>query len=349
MGGEGSGRKPDMTKRVIEQHRLHNAPIAAIGGDDMFLPDYSGVAAHKKTKDAFDGLYVNITGDTMTGNLELDTSKVITFFDTAGTNGYEIYRRDTAVTLGVVNYAANAFRISAPQGAMGLNTDTSGGTIAINDLSYDTDFAIYADNGGVNFYSDAGNNRIGIGTSAPTSALEVVGQANAAIIRSTTYRNGVTTQGTFDLSSANGTEASPTATTITNILGNYNYRGYRSGFKTGAQIIASATQDWSAGNQGTKMQLKTIATNTATIYTFLESDGNNTVLYDQNEVAIINIDMLNSGLSFFGNSPIAQPTTGSAAATFVANTSLIANDSATFDGYTIGQVVKALRNYGLLA
>lgn len=44
-----------------------------------------------------------------------------------------------------------------------------------------------------------------------------------------------------------------------------------------------------------------------------------------------------------------KETTGVAAATFVANTSLIANDTATFDGYTIGQVVKALRNLGILA
>ena len=43
-----------------------------------------------------------------------------------------------------------------------------------------------------------------------------------------------------------------------------------------------------------------------------------------------------------------QPT-GGAASTFVTNTSLIANDTATFDGYTIGQVVKALRNMGILA
>lgn len=46
---------------------------------------------------------------------------------------------------------------------------------------------------------------------------------------------------------------------------------------------------------------------------------------------------------------IYQETTGVAAATFVANTSLIVNDTATFDGYTIGQVVKALRNLGILA
>jgi len=53
-------------------------------------------------------------------------------------------------------------------------------------------------------------------------------------------------------------------------------------------------------------------------------------------------------LAFWGATPIIRPATGGAAATFVANTSGIANDTATFDGYTIGQVVKALRNTGLL-
>ena len=44
-----------------------------------------------------------------------------------------------------------------------------------------------------------------------------------------------------------------------------------------------------------------------------------------------------------------KETTAVSASTFVANASLIANDTATFDGYTIGQVVKALRNIGILA
>jgi len=47
--------------------------------------------------------------------------------------------------------------------------------------------------------------------------------------------------------------------------------------------------------------------------------------------------------------PIVQPTTAIAASTFVANTSGILNDTATWDGYTMGQVVKALRNMGKLA
>lgn len=54
-------------------------------------------------------------------------------------------------------------------------------------------------------------------------------------------------------------------------------------------------------------------------------------------------------IGFWNAAPIIQPTTGIAAATFTANTSGIADDTATFDGYTIGQVVKALRNTGLLA
>jgi hypothetical protein len=54
-------------------------------------------------------------------------------------------------------------------------------------------------------------------------------------------------------------------------------------------------------------------------------------------------------ISFWNATPIVQPTTTGAAATFVANTSAIANDTATFDGYTLGQVVKAMRNIGFLA
>lgn len=54
-------------------------------------------------------------------------------------------------------------------------------------------------------------------------------------------------------------------------------------------------------------------------------------------------------LSLWNATPIIQPTTSIAAATFVSNTSLIVDDTATFDGYTIGQIVKALRNIGALA
>jgi len=54
-------------------------------------------------------------------------------------------------------------------------------------------------------------------------------------------------------------------------------------------------------------------------------------------------------ISFWNKTPIIQPTTSTTAATFVANTSLIANDTATYGGYTIGQIAAALINMGILA
>jgi len=56
-------------------------------------------------------------------------------------------------------------------------------------------------------------------------------------------------------------------------------------------------------------------------------------------------------LGFYANysAPIIQPTTGGASATFVAGVGTAVNDASTFDGYTLKQIVKALRNLGLIA
>ena len=55
-------------------------------------------------------------------------------------------------------------------------------------------------------------------------------------------------------------------------------------------------------------------------------------------------------LSFHGNTPIIQQTTSSQTpATFVANTSGISDDTGTWNGYTIGDLVAILQAYGLLA
>ena len=81
--------------------------------------------------------------------------------------------------------------------------------------------------------------------------------------------------------------------------------------------------------------------------------GGGLTLADANDIttnATTGTKIGNGGkIGLFTATPIVQPTTGIAAAAFVANTSGIADDTATFDGYTIGQVVKALRNLGALA
>ena len=66
--------------------------------------------------------------------------------------------------------------------------------------------------------------------------------------------------------------------------------------------------------------------------------------------AEINGDLNHDGtnVGFYSVAPVARATTGVAASTFAANTSGIANDTATWDSYTMGQVVTALRNVGIL-
>lgn len=54
-------------------------------------------------------------------------------------------------------------------------------------------------------------------------------------------------------------------------------------------------------------------------------------------------------LGMFNATPDVQPTSAITAAAFSANTSGIVDDSATFGGYTMGQVVAALKRLGLLA
>lgn len=54
-------------------------------------------------------------------------------------------------------------------------------------------------------------------------------------------------------------------------------------------------------------------------------------------------------LAFWNAAPITQPTTAVAAATRTGGGGTTLTDTDTFDGYTVAQVVKALRNTGLLA
>jgi hypothetical protein len=56
----------------------------------------------------------------------------------------------------------------------------------------------------------------------------------------------------------------------------------------------------------------------------------------------------NQLLGFWNATPIVQPTTAVAAATRVHNSSTAIHTDDTFDGYTLAQIVKALRNTGLL-
>jgi len=62
----------------------------------------------------------------------------------------------------------------------------------------------------------------------------------------------------------------------------------------------------------------------------------------------IHVGVAGNKIGFYGTTAIAKPTTGFAAATFTANAGTAVNDASTFDGYTLNQVVAALRAFGLL-
>ena len=79
---------------------------------------------------------------------------------------------------------------------------------------------------------------------------------------------------------------------------------------------------------------------------FDTTNANNSGVYS------ITLDEIARGVYTFGvygTTPVAQPNTNILAGTFISNNSGIIDDTATFGGYTIGQVVKALQDVGLLA
>lgn len=72
MGGEGSGRKPDMAKRILNQSKFNptiNPNLVSSGQEPIIIPNYSGVKHHVQTNASFDDKYVLKSGDTMLGNL----------------------------------------------------------------------------------------------------------------------------------------------------------------------------------------------------------------------------------------------------------------------------------------
>jgi hypothetical protein len=108
----------------------------------------------------------------------------------------------------------------------------------------------------------------------------------------------------------------------------------------------------------TGLQLYNTTTNNIDTFdgTNWQSFGKETKITGSLEVNIASGKVINAlevssamGLGFYNAAAIIQPVTGGASATYanVSGTEIKEND--TFDGYTIGNVVKALRDLGLLA
>lgn len=95
-------------------------------------------------------------------------------------------------------------------------------------------------------------------------------------------------------------------------------------------------------------------TNAARVFAIRASTAPTTSIADQFMMYEADYSGGGTGCAFIRNEngaiiKLAQETTAVAASAFVANTSGIVNDTATFGGYTIGQIVGALKAQGLLA
>ena len=91
MGGEGSGRKPDIVKQMLEQRQ----PVGLIGSEGMFLPNYSGVQRGAlKTSDTLAGgadIYVSPSG--------ADYQDIQTALNAVPSTGGNIYVGDGTYTI----------------------------------------------------------------------------------------------------------------------------------------------------------------------------------------------------------------------------------------------------------
>lgn len=120
------------------------------------------------------------------------------------------------------------------------------------------------------------------------------------------------------------------------------------------QITANTFTALSGSSIATDTINETTAASGVTIDSLLVKDGGTTYAEGGNMIVgtVTGTKIGTSNLQKIGMwdaAPDVQPTTGIAAAAFAANTSGIVDDTATFGGYTIGQVVAALKRIGALA
>jgi hypothetical protein len=195
--------------------------------------------------------------------------------------------------------------------------------------------------------ASAGNNNVGIGSGAlpktVANAVAVGYQAGAvqtgAGFTAVGYQAGVaSTSGTNSTLIGSGAGASLTTN------GGCVMLGYQAGgSETGANKLYIHNS-----NSATPLIYGDFSTPSLTFNgTVTHADGYNLAFGTTTGMKLGTATSQKLGV--WNATPIVQPTTGVAAATFTANAGTAVNDASTFDGYTLNQVVKALRNIGLLA
>ena len=246
----------------------------------------------------------------------------------AATSGLRFFNTADEVTnteVATLNFSSNVFNI--------VTTNTGTGTIRAVNISSGSGSSIALDTAAA-------------GAATTTAKLRLVASSTGSAYATSLTTAHTGSSGTqFGLYHAMSVSQSGTAG-YTSILVNVTETSTGSGTKSLMDLRVGGTSMARFSNTGSLIFASGASINGATGVITLPANANFT--FDATTGSKIGTSTTEK-LAFWNTTPIVQPTTAVAAATFVANTSAIANDTATFDGYTIGQVVKALRNIGLLA
>jgi hypothetical protein len=155
------------------------------------------------------------------------------------------------------------------------------------------------------FWDDT-NKRLGIGTSSPSTGIEMVSEtSNGAEILATRYGQGI--GGWFGSQYAEGTKANPSASVSDKIITSIGGSGHTgSAFAVKSQINLKTAGTWSTSSNPTKIDFRTTAADstTLTIRLTIGSDGNLTcpATYSNNVGAVRQMYINSSGLMGYNSS-----------------------------------------------
>lgn len=267
----------------------------------------------------------------MSTQIQIASSSGLTIGTTAITSGAT--RRVLFDNSGFVSQSANFVFDASNQLVIGGHT--GGAKIDVKAggaLSTDIAFRVRNSADSANIATIQGDGAFTVGTyTNPNTKLSVIGTTFGAYITGNTgiYAQSNTTSGTLYAIDCLGRA-------LTGANTSYGIRA----------------QSDTAGVGSTNFAGRFYATNGATNYAgYFDANGGTTNygIYIQRGDMVFGVSPTLNKIGFWNATPIVQPTTSVASATFVVGVGTAVTDASTFDGYTLKQIVKALRNTGLLA
>jgi len=256
---------------------------------------------------------------TTSGNVGIGTTSPSQKFSVVGTGEFTQTAGSSNGTLQLQHAGVQTWKI-------GVTTNNTSSFVIGNDIggSFANKF----------FYlTNAGN--VGIGTATPTTILNISSTSATTVKIDAT---GATGNATINFTGPNNY---PAIINYGTNMGGLLIQG------SGTTLYNFATDgNFTIGNAG----VPGFPTNTVTIKSGTAPSSSSV---DTFTMYAADITAGNAAAHFRtengGVIKLYQETTGVAAATFAANTGTAVNDASTFDGYTLNQIVKALRNLGILA